>query len=412
MSTLFLSCHQVVLARLSGIFHIRRMINFIRSVLAKIRFVISIGIYLLSVLSPRRRDIWLFGSEAGGTTNFTGNSKYLYLFCHRETEITPVWISSDEKTLKHLSNKGYEAYHPKSARGMLLSVRAGVLIKTQRRFNGDIPEWLTRGAKTVQLWHGIPLKSFSFYHDTSSLRGRLRNFVENWDLFITTSDGLAAELLEVGGIQREQMLVTGYPRNEVLHRPVPCEEIGFENYEETMSLAQESKRTVMYMPTYRTYDSDPINDALDLNHLDGILEGTNTHFIIKAHANTEQHAESLNNVSFVSTSADPYPLLRESDMLVTDYSSVFFDYLLTDKQILFYPYDRGRFESEHGFQTDYDAITPGPKATDFEQLCEYLVSGVDSVENAQARSCIREDIHSFTDGQYSRRVFDQVRNQI
>lgn len=379
------------------------------SVASTIGLAIAFGVYLLSLFVPRRADIWLFGSEGGGTTDFTGNSKYLYLYCHRETDITPVWISSDEHTVDQLTANGYEAHHPRSLRGMTLSLRAGVLVKTQRRFNGEIPEWLTGGASAVQLWHGIPLKAFSFYRDAAGVRGWFLDFVEDWDWFATTSNKLAADLLEAAGIQRERMLVSGYPRNEALQRPVQGENLGFGDYEGTMSLARECSRTVVYMPTYRTYDADPINDALALDRLDDVLAEMDTHFVIKAHANTDQHVESLDNVSYVPTSADPYPLLRESDMLVTDYSSIFFDYLLTDGEIVFYPYDRERFESEHGFQTDFDAVTPGPKVTDFEQLCEFIVGAADADEYADARADVCEEIHSFTDGEYARRVFEEVR---
>jgi hypothetical protein len=67
-----------------------------------------------------------------------------------------------------------------------------------------------------------------------------------------------------------------------------------------------------------------------------------------------------------------YPFLPHADALVTDYSSVLFEYLLLDRPIVFYPYDLDRYRRSRDFYYDYEKVTPGPRAADFEELLAAL----------------------------------------
>jgi CDP-glycerol glycerophosphotransferase (TagB/SpsB family) len=86
--------------------------------------------------------------------------------------------------------------------------------------------------------------------------------------------------------------------------------------------------------------------------------------------------DSLDSIIDVSAESDIYPLLREVDILITDYSSIYFDYLLLDRPVIFYPYDLLSYVADdRNLLFDYEAMTPGPKAFDFESLLSTL-SGI------------------------------------
>ena len=78
-------------------------------------------------------------------------------------------------------------------------------------------------------------------------------------------------------------------------------------------------------------------------------------------------------VYFVKKNTDPYPILGLTDILITDYSSVFIDYLLLDRYIIFFPYDLDRYiKSERELYYNYEDITPGIKVYEYEELEKVL----------------------------------------
>jgi CDP-glycerol glycerophosphotransferase (TagB/SpsB family) len=75
------------------------------------------------------------------------------------------------------------------------------------------------------------------------------------------------------------------------------------------------------------------------------------------------------NIRVLDNESDMYPLFAKVDLLVTDYSSIFFDFLLTNKPVLFFPYDKVTYlTKDRSMYDDYDLVTPGYKAYNFEEL--------------------------------------------
>ena len=64
------------------------------------------------------------------------------------------------------------------------------------------------------------------------------------------------------------------------------------------------------------------------------------------------------------------PLLSSVDVLITDYSGVFVEFLVTDKPMIFLPYDKDEYEADRGFWFDYNQVIPGPQVYDFEDFCK------------------------------------------
>ena len=83
--------------------------------------------------------------------------------------------------------------------------------------------------------------------------------------------------------------------------------------------------------------------------------------------------EDYSNIRVLDNESDMYPLFANVDLLITDYSSIFFDFLLTDKPVLFYPYDKDAYlTQDRSMYDDYDSVTPGHKAYNFEELYSKL----------------------------------------
>jgi CDP-glycerol glycerophosphotransferase len=135
-------------------------------------------------------------------------------------------------------------------------------------------------------------------------------------------------------------------------------------------------RVVLYAPTYRDDFRSPFDDgSIDLSKWAEAAGRNNMLLVLKLHPEMLGRTPSITDSTIVhiEPSSDIYPLLREVDLLVSDYSSIHFDFLLMDRPIVFFPYDLSRYISENRpLMFDYDSMTPGPKAHNFTELLSLI----------------------------------------
>lgn len=376
-------------------------------------------IYLLSFAVPRKDARWVFTTDASG--RFAENTKYLFLYvCENHDEIRPIWLSPDHETVDQLRAHGYEAHHPDSWRGRYAILRSNFVFLSH-----SLSFWeYTGGATIVQLWHGNALKTLG--RDNQERPAFLIKLFQkvvgkNWNEFAVTNSG--APLLPFSsahGIRGSTAMVTGYPRNDTLFEDVTGERIGpnSEIYAEIKSLSQDAT-VVAYMPTYRqafgSRDGQvPGEELLNLQALDNLMEEEDGYFLLKLHPNSEVEidATQFEHIAVLPDRLDVYPILKHVDILVTDYSSIFFDYLLTDNPMVFYPYDLDEYRSRRGFYFDYETITPGPTATTPTELhdeIEHYLTGGD--EFAEQRAFVRDLFYDHQDGTAAERVYEYIQEE-
>lgn len=249
-------------------------------------------------------------------------------------------------------------------------------------FNFHVQEHIhPRGDQTyLQCWHGTPLKRLGFdieadeKHSMNTLREiqhRYRNEAEKMTYLLSPSPFAsmcfrsAWQLTQQG--KQGILLELGYPRNDFLHQ---CQQEDITRVKEKMGLAGETRKIILYAPTWRenqhqsglgyTYQS-----AVDF----GLLQETlgqdyillyRTHYLVAGQAKLAQYQDFVYDVSHYGDINDLYCI---ADMLITDYSSVFFDYALLERPIVFYMYDQTEYQDElRGFYLDLQEL-PGPIVT-------------------------------------------------
>ena len=95
----------------------------------------------------------------------------------------------------------------------------------------------------------------------------------------------------------------------------------------------------------------------------------NAVLMIKMHAVETSKIDDINNCIFLDAKCDISVFMKYADCLITDYSSVYFDYLVFDKPIVFYPYDYDFYvNSDRGLMVDYNEFTPGEKVYTIKEL--------------------------------------------
>ncbi|EMA39757.1 CDP-glycerol glycerophosphotransferase family protein [Halococcus hamelinensis] len=361
----------------------------------------------------RDPDLWVFGTRSG--QGFADNAKYLYLHvAANHPEIRAVWLSTDPEVVETLRARGYEAHHTRSLRGLRANLRAGVVCVTHGL--RDVTLALSGGARAVLLWHGTPLKHISWdsHFPGEPLPVRLAHSYAHdvLDRITIPAEAMIPAFVSGLHIDPEVLAVTGYPRNDALVGSIADDDIGLDgaSLRAVEALAAEH-RLVLSLPTFRD-SGESVFETLDTAALDELLERHDAYLLVKPHPNEPLEPGTLagDRIRGLPERVDSHALLPLADALLTDYSSVFFDYLLLDRPVLFYAPDLDRYRAERGFYFDYDEVTPGPVARTNPELLAALdrTLGAEADGFAAERARVRE---RFCDTRPDRaeRVFRTVR---
>lgn len=374
--------------------------------------LIVIG-YLLVSLVPSDNSLWVFTSHAGGT--FAENSKYQFLYSSRQEGIRTVWISTSPETVAAVREAGYEAYRYSSLKGKIILLRSGVFVSSH-----PILKPFGANATVIQLWHGNMLKRMGQDKEEmeSGILRRLyhRTIGRNWDYFVVTSSGKPAEHARSAyGLTDDQLLVTGYPRTDVLLREEPDAMVDIQDeIQELFETLDGDGPLICLMPTWnggRTAETRFSQEHVALEELDSMLASFDANLMIKQHAHTRTPLDTsgLERIVTISTTIDIYPFLQYIDIVITDYSSIQFDFLLVDNPLVFYPYDLEEYVENRGLYFEYESFVPGPVAKDpagLNGVVESVLKDVDAY--AEARQQLREVYFAFQDGKACERIHNRV----
>lgn len=367
--------------------------NFIYIIKSVILYVMSPFIFTLSKIFPKYEDLIVFanGSEQ---PEFSGNMKYLFLELSQGENKECVWITEYDEIYDLLSDSNYCVQKENTLAAKIQMLRADHAV-TSVDFSKTQWAYLS-GATKFQLWHGIPLKSLPDMN-----RGLIYNMLIKFDIGCLTGSIEEEELRTHKNI--ETVEYTGYPRNDTLFREVTDSDLGVDQKTSEVLKELNDKTVIGYFPTWRENGNVPPIKTNDLNEFLGKIDA---HFVIKPHRYMDAFVDDRNRerIHVLPPCGDIYPLLKDIDVLVTDYSSIYFDYLFLDRPIVYYPYDYEEYAENRGFNLEYDQVTPGPKAHSFPKLLEALQTAVNSDGYRSERSELRSKVFQHEDGKSVERI--------
>jgi CDP-glycerol glycerophosphotransferase len=285
--------------------------------------------------------------------------------------------------------------------------------------NDHFPKWFERrdDQTCLQTWHGTPLKQLGF--DVSDLRSGARRFEVGWDRhvrnwqYVLSPNPFTTPILRRAYAIEGEMLELGYPRNDLL--------AGADRDERTREVRRrlglpEGARTVLYAPTYRDDLRDNrgryrLEPALDVDLLRSAV-GEDTIVLFRKHHYCVDPVPVTADgfVRDVSEYPDGTELMLAADVLVTDYSSMMFDFANTGRPMLFFTYDLDAYRDEiRGFYFDFAAQAPGPLLRTNAELADALrdLDGV-AASHADRYREFAATFCSLDDGHASARVADAV----
>jgi CDP-glycerol glycerophosphotransferase len=236
----------------------------------------------------------------------------------------------------------------------------------------------------------------------------MRREAASWDYLLSPSPYCTDILPRALGYSGE-VLEVGYPRNDVLARPDVAAAVRDQVRRELG--VPDAHTVLLYAPTFRENARQGASFAKVL-HLDAatvVDRRPDVTVLVRGHANTWARASAGQGDRVVDVTAYPdlARLFLASDLLVTDYSSVFFDYALTDRPVLFLVPDLADYRDRlRGFYLDLDEIAPGPLLRTTEEVLEHLED--DPAAYAERRSALRARFTPLDDGAATERLVERV----
>ena len=255
---------------------------------------------------------------------------------------------------------------------------------------------IKKDTQLVQLWHGTgAIKKFGLDCEEGWVKKLAVDTNKNTTHFIVGSSWMGEVYKTAFEAEDNKIFNIGCPRTDLFFDKAVLQEKRDEFFNSYPELS--SKKIILYAPTFRDeeYNTDKIKIHLDIDELmsnldDSFVLGLRLHPHIADRVNLNEYSQGHNqNRVFDFSHYDKLnTLLICCDILITDYSSIIYEYALMKKPMIFYSYDLSKFKNAgRGFYEDYKTVVPGPVAFKTKQI-------VDTINKYPANSC---DIDKFLD---------------
>lgn len=322
---------------------------------------------------PVKHNLIIFESFLGKQYSDSPRAIYEYLK-EKQPEYKLLW-SVDKRYKKDFEQLDIPFVYRFSIKWLFLMPRANYWV-----INSRMPYWIRKPNHTIylQTWHGTPLKKLAgdmeeVYMPGTSTEAYKESFykeAQNWD-FLVSPNAYSTAIFKRAFHYKHEMIESGYPRNDFLFTHNNHETI---NRIRASLGIEKNKKVILYAPTWRDNEyfaqgKYKFTLKIDLEQLQSNL-GKDYVILLRLHYLIANRIDVSQYKGFVIDTSN-YDDIRElyliSDLLITDYSSVFFDYLCLKRPIIFYTYDIDSYRDKlRGFYFDFEKNAPGPlvKTTD------------------------------------------------
>ena len=306
---------------------------------------------------------------------------------------------------------------PEGARGVRFGSREWLQALATSKYlvnNTNFPWYFRKVAGQVylQTWHGTPLKRLGREIPNNQLTKSYLDTMDReasyWDFLISPSP-FCTEVFPGAFGYRGKIIETGYPRNDRLSKITGSQR---QEIRERIGVSDPSTYVVLYAPTWRDYNRSATGNWQSVNFMDENIElPEGFQMIYRGHTNT--HAVHNEGVAGRAIDVTMYPDVTElyiaADVLITDYSSVMFDYTVTGKPIMFLAPDLERYRAERGFYFDFEQLAPGPILNTDKEVLQALgrIDQISKQYEPRYRAW-QQKFNSLEDGNATKRVVDIV----
>lgn len=399
-----------------------------RKFITLIKLIFSwIIIVPLSCILPKTNNRIIFIGRFGNT--FDGNLKYFfnYLYSNKENfNIEPFFLVEDLELFNELKKEYKNIIFYPSIKTKYLMLKAKTIVVDGNEWPSSNKVFYLFNSLKVQVWHGNGMKTIGLqkknYNEKMLTKFKQKIFLKFpiYDVVIFPSEHQAK--IRGDAFNKKDILINGQPRNDILFNNKKAVLYGSDH--EMINYVTEMKnkeyKIVLYTPTWRIVNKTSQNrleENLNFDKIAEFCEANKIIFIIKLHPkddlNYKYPKESV--ICEYNKRKDIYPLLPLVDVLITDYSSIYMDYILLDRPIIFFPYDYDNYiNKERILKYDYNKITPGGKSYTTDELIEeirnILVFNIDEFKFERAK--VINTFNTFKDSKSSERLWKYIVNML
>ncbi|TPR21763.1 bifunctional glycosyltransferase/CDP-glycerol:glycerophosphate glycerophosphotransferase [Apilactobacillus timberlakei] len=366
-----------------------------------------------------KKNIIIFESFFG--TQYSDNPKAIYEYMKKNYPEYKMYWNVNREYVDYFKENNIPYVIRFSYSGILKQAKAKYFVTNVRRPFRWKPG---KDTKLIQTWHGTPLKTLAADVNLVTMPGinaaRYHKdvFKDNrrWDKMIAPNMYSANIMQRAFRMNANQMMLDGYPRNDVL---VNSSWKDIASIKEDLNISAD-KKVILYAPTWRDNEYVKANEFTAKLHLDlakikshfgnNVIVLVRTHYLIANNLDLSDYSDIALNVSLYPDIAELYLI---SDVLITDYSSVMFDYAVLKRPMIFFTYDLDDYANEiRGFYFDFVKDAPGK----IVKTNDGVIDELDHIlsDNWTMNDNYKKFIDKFTpwmDGKSSERAVNQFLNE-
>ncbi len=368
---------------------------------------------LINKIIKKNEKRVLFYSNMGFRDNV--RAVFNYMMGHGYNEKYRIVCAIDEwkkykyaKKHRPMKYKNVKFVSPK--RGVLKFLRSKYVFYSF----GKYPIKPSKNQIVVNVWHGMPLKRIG-----NMERGKEKAKYNYFTYVLATSEFFADIMMKSFSCSREQVLINGQPRNDIMFQ---------KDEQKAAALRHGAEKLILWLPTYRDKAEDDEDDkrqespiqfieSVRGHDLDNFLRKNNVRLIVKHHPlydgkdmNSFTNIKIFRHQDFQTSGDDLYVYLRSADALITDYSSVYFDYMLLDRPIGFVLDDMKSYGEQRGFVFDNPLeMMPGTQIRTEQEVLDFVQSVVDGRDDyAEKRRELNNLVNQYQDGNSTKQLLDRI----
>lgn len=351
--------------------------------------------------------------------SFVENNYFIYNELKKNSQTYPCIFLTDHKTTsffkdkvtigdtvlpfspRHFGSFLKGIYHLATSRVVVLDNYFGFLSAIQ--FKNEV--------RKLQIWHAngaiktFGWKDYSVKHRSNRAKKRFSRVYNQFDYILSGSKKMSAIYQQAFSVSEKRMLEIGIPRTDIFFDQHYIKKVKDTFYTKYPTFRE--KKIILYAPTFRDDQGETSDLPLNFAYFKEKLKSDYI-LLIKLHPSIKNAMDLSNYEGFVYDLSS-YPTMNDllfiSDILITDYSSIPFEYSFLQKPMIFYPYDLEEYSQNRGFWEPYDQLVPGPIARNSEEIVDYINhSSFDykKIEN------FHEDWNTYSLGNASKNVANQL----
>ena len=401
----------------------------------KLRNVLAWVLYWRYTFTPKDENLWVFSGF--NKKAYIDNTKYLYEYVlENHPEIKAVWATLDKEVFEQLEEEGKPVVMMRTPESRkVISHAAIAVIDHFKMSDTDNFSGYNDKTKIVQLWHGVGLKSMSdvvkdttvpgvrydrsIVSEQNTLIQKIRyirhayysELFEKYFMLVCPGPERIEQIAKPMNIPLERCFCSGHPRNIFLHQKAKTE----------------AGRDILYAPTFRwsaKTERELLKRLLEAAPaIQDFMERTDRHLVIRMHPHTwrnynrklQRLADTYDRI-IIDPEKDVYESLWKYSVLITDYSSIAYDFILLNRPVIFFNFDYEQYcQQDHALNYDYDLYAPGQKTVTWEETLDAVQEYLEHPEKDSEWRCrVRDEFYdmSVNDENNSERIVAEIKRRL